>query len=116
MATEYTEFKYKIILLGAVGVGKTSIFNRLKNGKFTPNATEQTHGTDIYNCTKTVGSDRIHVSEFICHILPVCCNECSIRRTVTAFLGFPVSTHCSPTAWPSQYSLLVAYAGILINT
>ena len=62
--TEYTDYKYKIILLGAIGVGKTSIFTRLKTGKFTPNAdaTEQTHGTDIYNYTITVGNDRIKVS------------------------------------------------------
>ena len=61
-AHEYNEYKYKIILLGTVGVGKTSIFNRLKSGKFVPDATEQTHGTDIYNCTKVVGNDRVNVS------------------------------------------------------
>ena len=60
--SECNDYKYKIILLGAVGVGKTSIFNRLKTGKFVPNSTEQTHGTDIYNYTMTVGNDRIKVS------------------------------------------------------
>lgn len=59
---EYNEYKYKIVLLGAVGVGKTSIFNRLKTGKFTPNATEGTMGTDVYNYTTKVGDDSIHVS------------------------------------------------------
>ena len=62
--TDGGDFKYKIILLGAVGVGKTSIFNRLRDGKFTPNATEQTQGTDIFNCTRTVGNDRVQVSKF----------------------------------------------------
>ena len=64
--TEYAEFKYKIVLLGAVGVGKTSIFNRIKQGKFMQNASEQTHGADVYNYTRTVGNDRIQVSEFVC--------------------------------------------------
>lgn len=66
-ATEYSEHKYKIILLGAVGVGKTSIFNRLKTGKFEANATAQagTVGVDIYNYTTTVGNDRIHVSQHV---------------------------------------------------
>ena len=62
VTSEYNEYKYKIILLGAVGVGKTSIFNRLKTGKFMPDATEQTHGTDIYKYKTTVGNDHINVS------------------------------------------------------
>ena len=54
-------YKYKIILLGAVGVGKTAIFNRLRTGRFISGA-RLTQGVDAYTFKTTVGKDRINVS------------------------------------------------------
>ena len=90
MGTEHNHYKYKIILLGAVGVGKTSIFNRLKTGKFLPDTTEQTHGTDIYNYSMTVGDDRIKVSMHKqAHVFP---RSCMAMRAVIGPCSISVIT------------------------
>lgn len=55
------QYEYKIILLGEAGVGKTSIFNRIKTGRFS--AVQTTiQGTDLYVYSTTVGDDSLNVS------------------------------------------------------
>ena len=49
------ELENKIVLIGDVGVGKTSIFNRFKTGQFTENAAPQTRKEA--DCKKTVTVD-----------------------------------------------------------
>ena len=58
------QFEYKIILLGEAGVGKTSIFTRIKTGRFNPDETTDfgTQGTDVHVFLTTVGDDSLSVS------------------------------------------------------
>ena len=53
---------YKIVLLGELGVGKTSIFKRLKDNEFDENVTTT---TGIDSCTKqlTVDGQQVTVSQ-----------------------------------------------------
>lgn len=53
---------YKIVLLGDVGVGKTSIFNRIKTDRFIQSSTTVGPGTDQYTHTTTIGEDSVIVS------------------------------------------------------
>lgn len=54
------EFRYKVILLGNHGVGKTSIFRRIKDDTFFDQKTETTlGGIDIHQMTRKVGNDTI---------------------------------------------------------
>ena len=53
---------YKIILLGEEGVGKTSLFNRIKSGKFYDSHWQSTTGgLDCYQYSTTVDNDRVMV-------------------------------------------------------
>lgn len=52
--------RYDIILLGEVGVGKTTLFNRIKTGRFHDNLS--TLGEECYERTVTVGGDQLRVS------------------------------------------------------
>lgn len=52
--------KYNIILLGEVGVGKTSLFYRLKTGRFHEN--QSTLGEECFEKTMMVEGDEIRVS------------------------------------------------------
>jgi len=54
------QYDYKIILLGDAGVGKTSLFNRIKTGRFYEG--ETTQGVDRYTYATTVGDDTLNVS------------------------------------------------------
>ena len=57
------QFEYKIILLGEAGVGKTSLFTRIKTGRFnTAQATIGTAGTDVYSYQTNFGEDPLKVS------------------------------------------------------
>ena len=57
------QYEYKIILLGEAGVGKTSLFNRIKTGRFSQSPPSVgTQGTDLYVYTTTVGDDSLKVS------------------------------------------------------
>ena len=58
------QYHYKIILLGDAGVGKTTLFNRIKTGKFiqSTEATVGTQGADQYVHTTTIGDDSLNVS------------------------------------------------------
>ena len=57
------QYEYKIILLGEAGVGKTSLFTRIKTGRFnTVQTTIGTQGTDIYTHQTNVGDDSLNVS------------------------------------------------------
>ena len=58
------QYEYKIILLGEAGVGKTSLFTRLKTGRFdaVQRATIGAQGTDVYVYLTTVGDDSLNVS------------------------------------------------------
>ena len=61
------EFRYKVILLGNHGVGKTSIFRRIKDDTFFDQKTETTlGGIDIHQMTRKVGNDTIVVSVCVC--------------------------------------------------
>lgn len=57
-------YEYKIILLGEAGVGKTSLFTRIKTGRFNPDQTTDigTEGTDVHIFLTTVGDDSLRVS------------------------------------------------------
>lgn len=57
------QYYYKIVLLGDAGVGKTSLFNRIKSGRFieTP-TTVGGQGADQYMYTTTIGEDSLNVS------------------------------------------------------
>ena len=58
------QYEYKIILLGEAGVGKTSLFNRIKTNRFS--AVQPTvQGTDLHVYTTTVGDDLLNVSYYI---------------------------------------------------
>jgi len=59
MATR-EQYEYKIILLGEAGVGKTSLFNRIKTGRFHDG--QSTQGADRHTYTTTIGDDTINVS------------------------------------------------------
>lgn len=52
---------YKIILLGEVGVGKTSLFTRITTGKFCDDHSSFTRSLDYYQYDTRVGKDRIKV-------------------------------------------------------
>ena len=57
------QFEYKIILLGEAGVGKTSLFTRIKTGRFSATqATVGTPGTDVYAYQTNIGDDPLNVS------------------------------------------------------
>ena len=57
------QYEYKIILLGEAGVGKTSLFTRIKTGRFnTVQTTIGTQGTDVHVHYTSVGDDPINVS------------------------------------------------------
>ena len=62
MAGQQQQHYYKIVLLGDVGVGKTSIFNRLKTGRFIQPSTTVGQGTDQFVYTTTIGEDSLIVS------------------------------------------------------
>ena len=49
---ENGELENKIVLIGDLGVGKTSIFNRFKSGQFSENAAPQTRKEA--DCKKTI--------------------------------------------------------------
>jgi len=51
---------YKIILLGEVGVGKTSLFARIKTGEFCDTQSSNMI-YDFYEFYTTIGNDRIKV-------------------------------------------------------
>ena len=53
---------YKIVLLGDIGVGKTSIFNRIKTDRFIQSSTTIGQGTDQHTYTTTIGEDSLSVS------------------------------------------------------
>ena len=61
---------YKVVLLGELGVGKTSLFKRLKDNTFDE---YQTATTGIDSCTKVmkVDGEQIMVSELRCIVLHV---------------------------------------------
>ena len=56
--------RYKIILLGDVSVGKTSLFNRIKTGKFHDNLSMfgSTLGQECLEKTMVVQGEQIRVS------------------------------------------------------
>lgn len=54
--------RYKIILLGEVGVGKTSLFCRIMTGRFHDNQSEPTLRGDCFEKSMTVDGDEIRVS------------------------------------------------------
>ena len=57
-------YYYKIILIGDAGVGKTTLFNRIKTGKFIE-LTQVTVGTqrvDEYLYRTVIGDDSLNVS------------------------------------------------------
>ena len=56
-----SQYYYKIVLMGDPGVGKTSLFNRIKTNKFyqSPSTIE---GADQFTYTTTIGDDSISVS------------------------------------------------------
>lgn len=54
-------YKYKVILLGDAGVGKTSLFTRIKTGKFL-DVESFTTKPDSYDYCTTIGRDRIQVN------------------------------------------------------
>jgi len=56
-----TAHKYSIIMLGEVGVGKTSIFNRIKTGLF-HEGQRSTLGEDHLVYSTTVDGDSVNVS------------------------------------------------------
>ena len=56
---------YKIVLLGDVGVGKTSLFNRIKSDRFVQASTTVGQGTDQHTYQATIGEDSVSVSYFI---------------------------------------------------
>ena len=62
MATQQYKYKYKVILLGDAGVGKTSLFNRIKTGGKFYEVHATTQGADVYNYPTTVGDDSLKVS------------------------------------------------------
>lgn len=54
------KYKYNIVLLGDVGVGKTSLFYRIKTGRFHEN--QSTLGEECFEKSMTVGNDQVRVS------------------------------------------------------
>ena len=61
------QYYYKIVLLGDVGVGKTSLFNRIKTGRFVQvPATTVGQGADQYTYSTTIGDDSLNVSYTYC--------------------------------------------------
>lgn len=57
-------YYYKIILIGDAGVGKTTLFNRIKTGKFIE-STQVTFGAqraDEYLYRTVIGDDSLNVS------------------------------------------------------
>ena len=64
-ASSIAEYNYKIIMLGGVGVGKTSLFHRIKTDKFLEDvvgSSRSTVGSDVYQYSTTIGEDRLNVS------------------------------------------------------
>lgn len=61
---DYTA-NYKVILLGEAGVGKTSLFNRIKTGKFSDTQSSSTGVCDCYQHLTTVDKDKIVVSNLL---------------------------------------------------
>lgn len=55
------DVRYNIILLGEVGVGKTSLFNRIRTGKF-QETEESTLRDEYFENLMTVEGDQISVS------------------------------------------------------
>ena len=64
-ASSIVEYNYKIIMLGGVGVGKTSLFHRIKTDEFLEDvvgSSRSTVGSDVYQYSATIGEDRLNVS------------------------------------------------------
>ena len=58
-----SQYHYKIVLLGDVGVGKTSLFTRIKTDKFYQSQTTiGIEGADQFTYTTTIGDDSLSVS------------------------------------------------------
>ena len=55
--------RYNIILLGDVSVGKTSLFNRIKTGRFHEN--QSTLGEECFEKIMTVDGDQVRVSQYM---------------------------------------------------
>lgn len=67
---------YKVVLLGELGVGKTSLFRRLKDNTFDE---YQTATTGIDSCTKVIKVDGQNI--MVCGVRDVCevletCHDC----------------------------------------
>ena len=56
------QYYYKIVLLGDIGVGKTSLFNRIKTDRFVQVSATIGQGADQYTYTTTIGDDSLNVS------------------------------------------------------
>ena len=60
---EVGDYRYKVIILGKVGVGKTSLFIRIRDDTFVETSAQSTvGGTDVFTYTTSVGEDRVTVS------------------------------------------------------
>lgn len=100
---------YKIILLGEVGVGKTSLFNRIRTGKFC-DTQSSTGGLDCcYQYSTTIDNDRIMVKSYravqscyVCMCMRVCipckCICSCVDRSSSMFMLYSLS-----------YSLLLCF-------
>ncbi len=62
---------YKVVLLGELGVGKTSLFRRIKDNSFDEFSTA-TAGID--SCTKTMKIDGCTITVSIINYYCYCCN------------------------------------------
>jgi len=69
MATR-EQYEYKVILLGEAGVGKTSLFNRIKTGRFHDG--QSTQGADRHTYTTQIGDDTINVSTTVVFVYFIC--------------------------------------------
>ena len=74
---EVGDYRYKVIILGKVGVGKTSLFIRIRDDKFIETSAQSTvGGTDVFTYTTTVGEDRVTVSALFFIFVHVAFNLC----------------------------------------
>ena len=74
---EVGDYRYKAIILGKVGVGKTSLFIRIRDDKFVEASAQSTvGGTDVFTYTTTVGEDRVTVSVPFFMLVHVCSCLC----------------------------------------